>query len=72
MPLTDAIRVLSETALHDYLEMGLVVALPVELDVQMAPFGLLLRKGEHISREWGCSSNCCVEKSRFFDSLVSF
>ncbi|MCP1419972.1 hypothetical protein J3D47_004215 [Pseudomonas laurylsulfativorans] len=62
MPLTDAIMVLSETALRDYLEMGLVVALLV----QLAPSGLLLRKG------WGCSSNCCVEKSRFFDSLVSF
>jgi DNA-binding transcriptional LysR family regulator len=45
--------VLSETALRDYLKMGLVVALPVELDVQMAPFGLLLRRGEHISRELG-------------------
>lgn len=62
MPLTDAIIVLSETALRDYLEMGLVVALLV----QLAPSGLLLRKG------WGCSSNYCVEKSRFFDSLVSF
>ena len=51
--LTDAIMVLSETALRDYLKMGLVVALPVELDVQMAPFGLLLRKGKHISRELG-------------------
>jgi hypothetical protein len=39
--------------LRDYLKMGLVVALPVELDVQLAPFGLLLRKGEHISRELG-------------------
>ena len=51
--LTDAIMVLSETALRDYLKMGLVVALPVALDVQMAPFGLLRRKGEPVNRELG-------------------
>ncbi|AEA69276.1 MULTISPECIES: LysR family transcriptional regulator [Pseudomonas] len=51
--LTDAIMVLSETALRDYLKMGLVVALPVALDVQLAPFGLLRRKGEPVSRELG-------------------
>ena len=33
--------------------MGLVVALPVALDVQMAPFGMLMRKGDHVSRELG-------------------
>lgn len=49
--LTDAIMVLSETALRDYLRMGLVVALPVELEVQLEPFGLLLRKGEPVTRE---------------------
>lgn len=51
--ITDAIMVLSETALRDYLKMGLVVALPVALDVEMAPFGMLMRKGEPISREMG-------------------
>ncbi|MDL2185708.1 LysR family transcriptional regulator [Pseudomonas sp. ChxA] len=49
--LTDAIMVLSESALRDYLKMGLVVALPVALEVQLEPFGMLLRKGHHISRE---------------------
>jgi DNA-binding transcriptional LysR family regulator len=43
--------VLSESALRDYLKMGLVVALPVALDVRLAPFGLLLRKGEGVGRE---------------------
>ncbi|MCS3469055.1 DNA-binding transcriptional LysR family regulator [Pseudomonas sp. JUb42] len=49
--LTDAIMVLSESAMRDYLKMGLVVALPVTLDAQMAPFGLLRRKGEPMSQE---------------------
>ncbi len=51
--LTDAIMVLSETALRDYLRMGLVTALPIELGERMAPFGILLRKGEPVSRELG-------------------
>lgn len=51
--LTDAIMVLSESALRDYLKMGLVVALPVVLKVQLAPFGMLLRKGDPVSRELG-------------------
>jgi len=49
--LTDALMVLSESAMRDYLKMGLVKALPVTLDAQMAPFGLLRRNGEPISRE---------------------
>lgn len=48
---TDAIMLLSETALRDYLRMDLVKALPVDIGEQMEPFGLLLRKGEPISRE---------------------
>lgn len=51
--LTDATMVLSESALRDYLKMGLVVALPVVLKVQLAPFGMLLRKGDPVSRELG-------------------
>jgi DNA-binding transcriptional LysR family regulator len=49
--LTDAIMVLSESALRDYLKMGLVKALPVSIEERMAPFGLLTRKGEAASRE---------------------
>lgn len=48
--LTDAVMVLSESAMRDYLKMGLVTALPVTLNAQMAPFGLLRRKGEPVSR----------------------
>ncbi|MBV6665206.1 LysR family transcriptional regulator [Pseudomonas yamanorum] len=51
--LTDAIMVLSESALRDYLKMGLVVALPVALEVHLAPFGMLLRRGDPVSRELG-------------------
>ena len=51
--LTDAIMVLSESALRDYLKMGLVVALPVVMEVQLAPFGIMLRKGDPVSRELG-------------------
>ncbi|KQQ55714.1 LysR family transcriptional regulator [Pseudomonas sp. Leaf127] len=49
--LTDAVMVLSESAMRDYLKMGLVTALPISIDAQMAPFGLLRRKNEPISRE---------------------
>lgn len=49
--LTDAIMVLSESALRDYLKMGLVKALPVSIEERMAPFGLLRRRGEQASRE---------------------
>jgi DNA-binding transcriptional LysR family regulator len=49
--LTDALMVLSESAMRDYLKMGLVKALPVTLDAQMAPFGLLRRRHESVSRE---------------------
>lgn len=49
--LTDAVMVLSESAMRDYLKMGLVKALPLTIDAQMAPFGLLRRKGEPVSRE---------------------
>jgi hypothetical protein len=46
----------------DYLDKGLALASAR----QRVPFAELLRKG------WAGTSNCCVEKSRFFDSLVSF
>ncbi len=73
--MTDAIRVLSETALRDYLKMGLVVALPVESGCADGAIRLLLSARASTSAgSWGCSSNCCAEKSRFFDfwSVFSF
>jgi len=51
LQLTDAIMVLSDTALHSALNMGSVAVLPVTLDIQLAPFGLLRRKGEVPHRE---------------------
>ncbi|GGL23411.1 transcriptional regulator [Pseudomonas brenneri] len=65
--LTDAIMVLSESALRDYLKMGLVVALPVELEVTLAPFGILLRKGEPVSRELGLFIDLLRRKVRTLD-----
>ena len=49
--LTNALMVLSETALGDYLKMGLVKALPLDIEERMAPFGLLWRQGEKLSTE---------------------
>jgi DNA-binding transcriptional LysR family regulator len=57
--LTDAIMVLSESALTDYLRMGLVKALPIRLDEPMAPFGILTRRHE----TW------TAEQRRFIDTL---
>ena len=65
--LTDAIMVLSESALRDYLKMGLVVELPVELEVTLAPFGILLRKGEPVSRELGLFIDLLRYKARALD-----
>jgi hypothetical protein len=43
--------------------MGLVVALPVVLEVQLAPFGMLLRKGDPVSRELGLFIDLLKERS---------
>src|SRR2546427_353049 len=49
--LTDAVMLLSESALKDYLRMGLVRALPVCIDVPMAPFGILTRTDDAPTQE---------------------
>lgn len=49
--LTDAIMLLSESTLKDYLRMGLVKALPIRLDMPMAPFGLLTHANEDLTQE---------------------
>ncbi|MBP9941647.1 MAG: LysR family transcriptional regulator, partial [Comamonas sp.] len=49
--LTDAVMLLSDSALKDYLRMGLVKTLPVQIDVPMAPFGMLTRKDQEASQE---------------------
>ncbi|RJS93845.1 LysR family transcriptional regulator [Salinisphaera sp. Q1T1-3] len=45
----DGILVMSESVVRDYLDMGLIVRLPVQLDEVMAPFGILTRRGEALS-----------------------
>jgi DNA-binding transcriptional LysR family regulator len=62
--LTDAVMVLSESVMRDYLKMGLVTALPVKLEAQMAPFGLLTRLGEPVSRELGVFIDLLRQRSR--------
>lgn len=49
--LTDALMLLPESTLRDYLRMGLVKALPLRLSVQMAPFGIVTRTNEPPSQE---------------------
>jgi len=68
--LTDAVMVLSESALRDYLKMGLVVALPVALDVRLAPFGLLMRKGEPVSRELGVFIDLLRQRAARLDAAA--
>jgi len=51
LQLTNAIMVLSDTLVHSVPEMRSVAVLPISLDIQLAPFGLLRRKGEIPHRE---------------------
>ena len=67
--LTSALMVLSESALRDYLKMGLVKPLPLNLDAQMAPFGLLRRTGEPVSRELQQFMDLLRERSRLRDQV---
>ena len=48
---TDSIMLLSETALQDYLQMGMIHTLPIFIDTPMAPFGILTRKHEPLTDE---------------------
>lgn len=52
--LTDAVMLLSASALKDYLRLGVVKALPVKLDLPMAPFGILTRAGDPLTAEQEC------------------
>lgn len=49
--LTDAVMLLSESALKDYLRMGLVTALPLNVGMPMAPFGILTKEGNVMTQE---------------------
>lgn len=47
--LTDGIMVLSEAVIKDYVRSGLIFTLPIEIDVTLPPFGVLLRRSETLS-----------------------
>ncbi|MFG6206133.1 LysR family transcriptional regulator [Pseudomonas retamae] len=49
--ITDAILVLTDTVVRDHVHTGLLTALSLEIEEQLSPFGILLRKGEPLSRE---------------------
>lgn len=49
--ITDAILVLTDTVVRDYVHTGLLTALNLEIEEQLSPFGIVLRKGEPLSRE---------------------
>ncbi|MES1935872.1 LysR family transcriptional regulator [Salinisphaera hydrothermalis] len=46
---SDAILVMAESVVRDYLEFGVLTALPVSLGEALAPFGILTRRGERLS-----------------------
>ena len=49
--LTDAVMVLSESVLKDYLEMELLRPVPLHFAPHLEPFGILLREGDTLRRE---------------------
>ncbi|PPC78553.1 LysR family transcriptional regulator [Pokkaliibacter plantistimulans] len=49
--ITDAVMILSESVLVDYLRMGLIRELPIAVDAHLEPFGILMRDDEPLSRE---------------------
>ncbi len=49
--ITDAILVLTDTVVRDHVHTGLLSVLDLELEEQLSPFGVMLRKDEAQSRE---------------------
>lgn len=49
--ITDAILMLTDTGGRHYVHTGLLTALNLEIEGQLSPFGMVLRKGEPMSRE---------------------
>ncbi|TWI56774.1 DNA-binding transcriptional LysR family regulator [Pseudomonas duriflava] len=68
--MTDAILVLSETVLTDYLKTDLVVALPIEIEEEMAPYGVLLRKNEPLSHELKLFLDLLRNRARRLSSIT--
>lgn len=48
---SNAVMLLSESALQDYLKMGIVQILPVSVTTPLPPFGILTRKHEVLREE---------------------
>lgn len=48
---SNAVMLLSESALQDYLDMGIVQILPISVSIPLPPFGILTRKHEPLSEE---------------------
>ncbi|KJV28308.1 LysR family transcriptional regulator [Aquitalea magnusonii] len=48
---TNAVMLLAESAMSDYLEMGILQILPIKVDIPLPPFGILTRKHEPLSAE---------------------
>ncbi|WP_368668870.1 MULTISPECIES: LysR substrate-binding domain-containing protein [unclassified Pseudomonas] len=49
--ITDAILMLTDTVVRDHVHTGLLAALGLEIEEQLSPFGVMLRKDEPQSRE---------------------
>ncbi len=48
---TNAVMLLAESAMTDYLDMGIVQILPIQVSIPLPPFGILTHKHEPLSEE---------------------
>jgi len=55
---TNAVMLLAESAMTDYLEMGIVQILPISICIPLPPFGILTRKHEALSEEQRIFISC--------------
>ena len=62
--ITDAILVLTDTVVRDHVHTGLLTALDLEIEEQLSPFGVMLRKDEPLSRELEIFLNMLRERAQ--------
>lgn len=62
--ITDAILVLTDTVVRDHVHTGLLTALDLEIEEQLSPFGVMLRKDETLSRELEIFLNMLRERAQ--------
>ncbi|WP_218645012.1 LysR family transcriptional regulator [Aquitalea sp. LB_tupeE] len=55
---TNAVMLLAESAMKDYLDMGIVQILPIKVNIPLPPFGILTRKHEALSEEQQIFISC--------------